>query len=182
MDYQYSFQIYGNTVPYYHFHYEKEFKEVIRIKNIQEKNRSNRYYFKDGTYLPQFVNQETAKQFNFNSDYATFEKAIILIIHSFSDEVPKDLDNYYYKPFIDVIRKLKIIEDDSWEQAGITNLGSYADNECIDVYVVPYQFYIYFLSQKLDYLFNGNYRISSIKEQEKREEMGNDFFDPDIFS
>lgn len=181
MDYQNSFQIKGEVVPYYHFHYEKEFKEVIRIKNIQEKNRSNRYYFKDGTYLPKFIRQETIKQYDFSSGYVSFGKVMIIIIHSFSDDIPKDLDNYHYKPFIDVIRKLKIVEDDSWQQVGITTLGQHSEIESIDLYVVPYHFYVEFLCQKLSNLFKESYRVSTIRDPNIKSKLENSLMNDDGF-
>lgn len=167
-------------IPYYHFQYRKEFKDVLRIKAIQRSNRK-RYYFKDGTYLPQYIAQETTKQFNFNSDYATFERVMIVIVHWFSDRIPKDLDNYHYKPFIDEIRRLKIIEDDSWENVGLTNIGGYADHEYIDLYVIPYQYYIEFLEMKLRHLFKKKYQISSIKEKSERKVIKNNEFEDDGF-
>lgn len=184
MEFQYSFNLNGKFIPYYHFYYEKEFKEVLRIRQIQESYPKNRYYFKDGTYLPQFISQETTEQFNFDSDYVTFERVMFLIIHRFAadDDIPKDLDNYYYKPFIDVIRRLKIIDDDSWKQAGIMNIAEYGEKESIDMYVVPYQYFIDFLKNELDFLFRKNYLFSSIHEKNIREKMGDEFFDESLLS
>lgn len=176
MNYQYCFEIGNKTIPYYHFKYEKEFKEVLRIDKLQRLNKGNRYYFEDGTYLPQFISQETQKQFDFQSNYVTFERVMMIIIHWFSDFIPKDLDNYYYKPFIDVFRRLKIIEDDSWKQVGIMNLGEYADNEKIDVYIIPYQYFNNFISQKLVYLFKGEYEIFTIEKVNERKELEKGFF------
>jgi hypothetical protein len=176
MNYQYNFVVNDKVVPYYHFKYEKEFKEVIRIRDIQEKSRKSRYYFKDGTYLPQYISQETTKQFDFQSNYVTFERVMIVIVHWFPDFFPKDLDNYYYKPFIDVFRRLKIIEDDSWKQVGVMNLGEYADKERIDIYIIPYQYFGDFITRELFHLFDKEYQISPIEVINEREELEKGFF------
>lgn len=178
LNFQCSFKVKEKDIPYYHFYYENKFTEVLRKAEIQSRTRENRYYFKDGTYLPQFISQETTKQFDFSSDYVTFKRAMIVIIHRFSDHILRDLDNYYYKPFIDVIKKLKIIEDDSWEHVGILNIGGFAEEkENIEIFVIPFQYFVDFINQKLRFLFAGNYQFSSKKEQAEQEEMGNEFFD-----
>ena len=92
---QFTFWVEGKDIPYYHFHYEKEFIEVLRI-------RGRRYYFKDGTYLPEYIKEETLKQYDFDQDYPIFDKAMVLIFHSFTESIQRDLDNYSYKPFIDI--------------------------------------------------------------------------------
>lgn len=175
MNIQNSFQVNGENIPFYHFYYEKEFSEVIRNKKI---SRKNSYYFKDGKYLPQFLAEETTKQFDFDSDYVAFEKAMFITIHAFSDfYTPRDLDNFNYKPFIDVIRKLKIVKDDTWKEVNTAHFGIYEEKESVDLYVVPFQYTLPFLQYELNGLFEGSYKMIPISEMEKREKQENGFFE-----
>ncbi|MFD2658461.1 MULTISPECIES: hypothetical protein [Gracilibacillus] len=172
---QYSFKNDdGKVIPFYKFSYQKDFSSVLRVR----KTKYNRQYlFADGTYLPQFISSETAKQFDFNSNYVVFEKAMLIIVHAFAGyNVISDLDNYTYKPFIDTIRKLKIIEDDTWRESSITNIGVLSEEEKIDLYVVPFQHYIDFLIHELKYIFTEDFNIQSIREKEEMEKLANDFF------
>lgn len=171
MDVQYTFKVNDKEIPYYYFIYQHEFDRTIRIKSLRERRN---YTLFDGQYLPQYLTAETAKQFDFNQDYVVFQQAMIVILHSFDDNQSKDLDNFSYKPFIDTIRKTKIIRDDSWKEVSITKLGQYAEEQRIELYVVPKQYYPEFLMYDLSFLFKKEDLIlRSAKEEIEHQKIRN---------
>lgn len=134
------------NIPYYHFIYEGDFYNYLRIKNnklLANGMRINQYFFKE-TYT-QYKNSELDLK---------FEKALMILIHSFPDNQPRDLDNIQYKPVIDAIRKTKIINDDSWQNLSLMYLGSLSEKEKIDVYLVPHTHVRNFLSSELNSYFS----------------------------
>lgn len=171
---QHTFVYQDREIPYYHFIYKKNFTEII---GKRQKGR-RRNYFSDGTYLPQYIGEETKKQFNFeNNDFVTFDKAMIVIIHAFDDiRILRDLDNYHYKPFIDVIRKLQIVSDDSWQEVALNTIGILEEEERIEIFVVPFSYYPEFINSnnRLKTLFNEDINVERFISFQQRQDELND--------
>lgn len=152
----------GENIPYYHFTYEGEFYKYLRIRNNK--------LLGNGTRINEFFVKKSFEQYEFNSDYYIFPKAVMIIIHYFDDLKNRDLDNNSYKPLIDGIKKTGIIEDDSWQNLSIMLIGSInksgGSKEKIETILVPSQHFITFLSLKIlsDNLFKSHQNISLKKE------------------
>ncbi len=176
MDIQFCFEAHdGKTIPYYKFTYKYPFTKVLKTRNKRYKRE---YVLEEGMYLPEYIAKETTRQFDFNSNYVVFDKVMFVIVHGFAEcKAIRDLDNYTYKPFIDTIRKLKVIDDDTWEESGITNIGVETSEELIDLYVVPYKYYIEFLKIELDHLFYKKTKIQSVRDKLERERIALEFFE-----
>src|SRR5690554_6137002 len=170
---QNTFMYQVNEIPYYKFIYKRNLIDIIL-----KKQKGRRYYFSDGTYLPQYIGEETKKQFNFeNNDFVTFDKAMIVIIHAFDDiRIPRDLDNYHYKPFIDVIRKLQIVSDDSWQEVALNTIGILEEEERIEIFVVPFSYYPEFINSnnRLKTLFNEDINVERFISFQQRQDELND--------
>ncbi|WP_411954759.1 hypothetical protein ACKXGF_02760 [Alkalibacillus sp. S2W] len=93
--------------------------------------------------------KETNKQYDFFGEYSeshpVFSKAMLIIIHSFTDLKPRDLDNYYYKPVIDTVKHLNVITDDTWSECSITVYGRQDTKNYIEVVVVPHDKFLNFM-------------------------------------
>ncbi|WP_157052515.1 RusA family crossover junction endodeoxyribonuclease [Ornithinibacillus contaminans] len=137
-----TFSFNGLEIPYYHLQYDGEFYQYLRLKNR---------YLADGTRINSYFANETIKQIK---SLEPFDKAFMTIIHYFPDNRSRDLDNNYYKPIIDSIRKARIIEDDSWQNVSLLTLGDLADKEKIEVYVTPHEYAIEFLFTLVPEKFN----------------------------
>lgn len=186
MNVQYLFKNDGEEIPYYRFLYRNDFKQVLKVSGVRN------YWFKDGTYLPEFIKEETLKQHDFSDNYPAFDKTMILFIHWFEDLKRRDIDNYSYKPFIDVIRKLRIVEDDSWKEVSVTTIGLLAkegDEESVEMHVIPFEYFPDYLKVKYASLFNSNnykeksmqhntQKIDEFKEIQKKYNLtsGEEFF------
>lgn len=166
MNIQYSFKSEGEEIPYYRFLYRNDFKQVLKVKG------GRNYWFEDGTYLPEFIKEETLKQHDFGHNYPAFDKVMVLFIHWFEDLKRRDVDNYSYKPFIDVIRKLRIVDDDSWKEVSINTIGLLAkegEKESVEMHVVPFAFYPEYLKSKHASLFNtNNFKKKSMQENTQK--------------
>jgi|SRR5690606_12937635 len=144
-----TFSFKGLDIPFYHLKYKGEFYDDLRLKNR---------FLSDGTR----VNEEFAKQTkNQIKELVPFDKATMMIVHYFPDYKTRDLDNNYYKPVIDSIRKSRIIKDDSWQNLSLLTLGDIAEQESIELYVVPHKYTIEFLFQVVPEKFNIDVQLRS---------------------
>ena len=122
----------GLEIPYYHFLYEGDFYKYLRIRNNK--------YFGNGMRINEYFLTETFKQYDFNGEYTAFTKALMVIVHHFTDYTERDLDNNSYKPIIDAIRKTGIIENDSWYNLSLMMIGDEAENEKIEAFIIPHEY------------------------------------------
>jgi hypothetical protein len=146
-----NLSIKGLEVPFYHFVYEGDFYKYLRIRN--NKN------FGNGMRINEYFLTETFKQYDFHGEFTAFAKAMMVIIHHFTDYTERDLDNNSYKPVIDAVRKTGIIENDSWFNLSLMLLGDDAENENIEVFIMPHEY-------TTDFLFSNE--LSSLSDLFKR--------------
>lgn len=188
MDLQNSFKVNGHEIPYYHFLYEDNLHVLLRRKNYWKARQAT---LENGMSLLEYLAKETDKQFNFNNaNFPVFERAVMLIIHYFSDNRTHDLDNFIYKPIVDTIKKTRIIPDDNYKNLSLFYVGQPDTKDCLEVYLVPFSYFIEFANQhfyELTDTFISKKQIRSIQEVEaelkkKREidykklSKGRDFF------
>jgi hypothetical protein len=132
----------GIKIPYYHFVYFGEFHKILLKRN-------RKHCLRDGTDIREFFNKISYHQYDFSGNYTVFEKAILITIHYFENNIERDLDNLNYKPLIDGIRKTGIIKDDSWQHLSFMHFGNLIpdedEDERIEVYVIPQSFLVDFL-------------------------------------
>lgn len=135
----------GQRIPFYHFVFEGEFYKYLRIRN----NR----LLTDGARINEFFVKKSFEHYDFNNPYFVFNRAVMIIIHCFSDFSKRDLDNNCYKPVIDGIRKTGIIPDDNWRNLSLMILGDIISGsdkqERIETYIVPHQFFKEFITSKV---------------------------------
>lgn len=171
MDCQYTFNINGKEIPYYHFLYDENLHVLLRRKNYW-KARSGK--LPDGSTLLEFLAKETHRQFDFhNSNFPVFNRAVMLIIHYFRDNRIHDLDNFVYKPIIDNIRKTRIIKDDDYQSLSLFLVGQKDIKDCIEVFVIPYAYFLDFAKQnfyKLTDYYTSEREFKTINEIEKENE------------
>lgn len=133
-------------IPYYHFIYEGSFYKDLRVKNS---------IFADGTRVNSFFNTQTFLQHDFDRPYVRFQKAALFIIHHFSDQRERDLDNCMYKPVIDALRKTGVFPDDCWQHLSLFLLGDCAEVEKIEAFLVPHHSVIDFMRVRFDRRFKA---------------------------
>ena len=161
---QNSFQVENEIVPFYKFTYKKNIQMLLNRKEYWKK-RNNR--LPNGKFLMEYINEVTFSQINFKNDKRPiFEKAMMVFIHHFTDNRRHDLDNYVYKPIVDSVRLTKIIPDDNYKHLSFSYFGKKCNEEYIEVFIVPIQYYLDFCQQRLKYLFvtNSNSNINLYKD------------------
>lgn len=140
-----SISVKGQNIPFYHFVFEGEFYKYLRIRN----NR----LLGDGTRINEHFLKGSFEQYDFNNTYYVFSRAVMIIIHYFTDLSKRDLDNNSYKPVIDGIRKTGIIPDDNWQDLSLMVLGDIVSEigaqERIEAFVVPHYYFIDFIASKV---------------------------------
>lgn len=155
-----SFKVGGRDVPYYHFLYDKNLHVLLRRKNYwKAKNRK----LDNGKSIMEYLTEETYKQFDFNSNYPVFERAVMLIIQYFRDKRMRDMDNYVYKPIVDTIRKTGIIMGDDYRHLSLFYVGQPDIKDCIGVYVIPYAYFVDFAKEFFYELTDPFIEIDQIK-------------------
>lgn len=167
MYHQNSFVVDGEIIPYYHFLYEENLHVLLRRKKYW-KARSNK--LDDGSSLISFLMEETFSQFDSNADFPVFERAVMLIIHYFSDNRRHDLDNFVYKPIVDCIRKTRIIRDDDYSNLSIFSVGQQDIKDCIEVFLVPFAYFVDFANQhfyELTDFYTSESEFKTIKQVEE---------------
>ena len=65
-----------------------------------------------------------------------FEQSHIFVLHYFSDQIIRDLDNRYVKFLVDNLRHHGYISNDDWKSVSLTELGLYGDETKVVMYVV----------------------------------------------
>jgi len=148
-----EFQFQNKSIPYYHFSYNGDFYKDLRAKNM---------ILADGTRINSFFNQKTFEQYNFNQPYVQFRKAAMFLVHSFPDQIGRDLDNYIYKPVIDSLRKTGIFFDDTWQNISLFLLGDYAEQEKIEVFLVPHSSAVVFMQECMGERFQSEGTFNEI--------------------
>ena len=127
-----TFTTKGQAIPYYYFVYEGDFYKYLHIRNNK--------YFGNGTRINEFFLNETFRQYDFSDTFTAFTKATMIIIHCFPDYTERDLDNNSYKPVIDAVRKIGIIENDAWYNLSLMLFGDEAESEKIEAFIVPHEY------------------------------------------
>ncbi|MBA2176812.1 hypothetical protein H0266_18190 [Halobacillus locisalis] len=171
---QKTFKYNDENIPYYHFVYQGDFSHVIhRKKRIP--SHEDRIKVKNRTELASFLIDKTIEQFdfpNYQGDYPHFNEAVIVIIHSFTDLYTRDLDNFYYKPIIDVIKHTGIIKDDTWDSCSLTNFGKNDTENKIQAFVIPHSYYPHFfineVEPELNKLFEKQTKIETRAMREEK--------------
>lgn len=153
----------GFEVPYYHFVYEGEFYKYLRIRNNK--------YFGNGMRINEYFLTETFKQYDFHDEFIAFTKAMMVIIHNFTDYTERDLDNNSYKPVIDAVRKTGIIENDSWFNLSLMLLGDEAENEKIEVFIIPHEYTAHFIFSNELSIISNLFKRPSISSITTNKEM-----------
>src|SRR4051812_21695921 len=143
----------NNNIPYYHFTYKGDFYRDLKAKNM---------IFTDGTRINSFFNQKTFEQHDFSKPYVKFKKAVMFIVHYFPDQTGRDLDNYIYKPVIDSLRKTGIFFDDTWKNISLFLLGDYAEQEKIEVFLVPHHSAAAFMQECMGERFQSEWTSGEI--------------------
>ncbi|KAA9019023.1 RusA family crossover junction endodeoxyribonuclease [Niallia endozanthoxylica] len=148
-----EFQFQNKSIPYYHFFYKGDFYKDLRAKNM---------VLADGTRINSFFNQKTFEQHNFDQPYVRLRKAAMFIVHYFPDQIGRDLDNYIYKPVIDSLRKTGIFFDDTWQNISLFLLGDYAEQEKIEVFLVPHSSAAVFMQECMGERFQSESTFNEI--------------------
>lgn len=96
-----------------------------------------------------------------------FEQSHIFILHYFSDQIIRDLDNRYVKFLVDNLRHHGYITNDDWKSVSLTELGLYGDETKVVMYIVDQENFTDFLLYYIEPL-----RIKS--EQNKSKPLQHD--------
>lgn len=164
------FEVDGKQIPYYYFIYDKNLHVLLRRKNYWKAIQTK---LEDGTYLIEYLMNETWKQFDDSENFYVFDRAFMLIIHYFSDNRIRDVDNFVYKPIIDCIKKTRIIKDDDFKNLALTTVGQPDIKDCIEVYLIPFWYYGDFIQKEFYNLTEPLMRdkhIMTIKEYEQQQQ------------
>ncbi|WP_067729882.1 RusA family crossover junction endodeoxyribonuclease [Oceanobacillus damuensis] len=109
----------------------------------------------------------TLGSYDFSLIETPFKHAALVILHYFTDNRIRDLDNRNRKVIIDAIRHTALIADDSWKELSIVEEGHRDKENHIQVYLLERDHLINFLS----HLKGNHFNMKQMQKAELREVM-----------
>lgn len=96
------------------------------------------------------------------------EKAVVIFVHYFNNNIIRDLDNRNTKYIQDAIKQTRIIRDDNWKNVWNMNIAFLDEEKChLQVYVVPSSnignFIDYLISHHEDLKKDTDYPINRVE-------------------